>query len=372
MKKISLLLTVLLIFLAGCQTQPVNLDIDGYQKADYKKYTSSETATEANGDKIYIEGKILKTLEESYDIYAQIEDEQSNIWYVSIGTLPAYTTKGISELEGESVRAFGSYIEPTDGEFTLPTITILYGGKIEFTEKEKDSYTPQEASKEEIYQWVEENGQRFNSTDLNEGKYNGTYVFGYGVATDSTQYTSLEETGFYLYQKNENGMDSKYLSYNYGELGFDPVPSIEGGLKVYGYVDEKGEMQLLAYEPYEADFTAQDIVNDYKASCQSYSYKTIARDPDQYKGQKAVFTGKVVQVMESGGSISLRVNVTKARYFYEDTVYVSYSPKDGEGRILEDDIITMWGTLDGIKTYETVMGASVSIPQLNAKYIQIK
>ena len=41
-------------------------------------------------------------------------------------------------------------------------------------------------------------------------------------------------------------------------------------------------------------------------------------------------------------------------------------------RILEDDKVTLWGEYAGIKTYTTVMGASMSIPHLDAEYVSIR
>ena len=67
----------------------------------------------------------------------------------------------------------------------------------------------------------------------------------------------------------------------------------------------------------------------------------------------------------------LRVDVTKNGRYYDDTVYVTYYADADDPRILEDDIITMYGTLEGEKTYETVMGASVTIPKFDAEYVEI-
>lgn len=58
-------------------------------------------------------------------------------------------------------------------------------------------------------------------------------------------------------------------------------------------------------------------------------------------------------------------------YSYDDTVYVTYTTKDSDSRVLEDDIITMYGELDGIETYTSVLGSNVSIPKFNAKYVEI-
>ncbi len=112
---------------------------------------------------------------------------------------------------------------------------------------------------------------------------------------------------------------------------------------------------------------------EYKASCKSISYVDIARNPNNYVGQKSVFSGKVIQVQESGKRVVLRVNVTRGEYgIWDDTVYVDYQRKDdNESRVLEDDIITMYGEIKGIKDYTAVFGNQISIPHLEVEYIEI-
>lgn len=68
-----------------------------------------------------------------------------------------------------------------------------------------------------------------------------------------------------------------------------------------------------------------------------------------------------------------RIDVTYKGYgYYDDTVYVTYDGYGSEERILEDDIVTFYGEYKGLKTYETVMGSSVTIPHVEAKYIVVK
>lgn len=121
--------------------------------------------------------------------------------------------------------------------------------------------------------------------------------------------------------------------------------------------------------------TEEEIRENYKANCASYSYAEISRNPGEYDGRQAKFTGEVIQVQQQKVAdrllYVLRVDVTKVRWGYDDTVYVTYSTSESDARILEDDIITMYGTLTGEKTYETVMGASVTIPSFSAEYIDI-
>lgn len=154
----------------------------------------------------------------------------------------------------------------------------------------------------------------------------------------------------------------------------------------YCYIDLIGQEAQELYEPMiaqkkaEIEAARQKEKEEFINSCESYRYDDIARNPNNYNGTKAVFKGKVIQVLEDGKSITLRVNVTATRnqfatdgYLWSDTLYVTYYRSDeNESRILEDDVITMYGTLTGLKTYTTILGSSVSIPSFSAEYIELK
>ena len=126
-----------------------------------------------------------------------------------------------------------------------------------------------------------------------------------------------------------------------------------------------------------------DIEQEFKDSCSTIDYATLARNPDKYKGNKYVFTGEVIQVTEpsswvSGDTVVLRINVTEEPYEYiegsswKDTIYATVEIPDGEDRILEDDIITFWGTCDGMYTYTAVLGNSISLPKIDIKYFELR
>lgn len=122
-----------------------------------------------------------------------------------------------------------------------------------------------------------------------------------------------------------------------------------------------------------SSFSIEQARTRYKSLCESYNYKSIARDPEKYKGKYAKFTGEVSQVLESGTRVVLRVNVTRGEYdIWTDTMYVEYLKNSAdESRILEDDIVTIYGQLDGIETYTAVLGNEISIPRIDAMYIDI-
>lgn len=113
---------------------------------------------------------------------------------------------------------------------------------------------------------------------------------------------------------------------------------------------------------------------EYIKKCKSIKFKNLARNPDKYKGTKVKITGEVIQVSEGLlNSVDLRVNMTKDEYgYWDDTIYVQYYYKDNGIKILEDDIITLYGEVYGSYSYTSVLGATVTLPKINAEYIYIK
>ena len=128
--------------------------------------------------------------------------------------------------------------------------------------------------------------------------------------------------------------------------------------------------QTIQSEKYQP--TDEELEAAYKNACGSYSYQEISRNPDDYDGTHVKFTGKIIQVLEDGNTVQLRVNVTQGRYgIWDDTIFVTYTRKDGEARLLEDDIITLYGISGGLVTYESIFGASITIPKVGAMYIDV-
>ena len=77
-----------------------------------------------------------------------------------------------------------------------------------------------------------------------------------------------------------------------------------------------------------------------------------------------------MQVQEDGNSYILLVQITQKRYYWDDQIMVYYTRKDSsEGRILEDDIVTLYGKMRGTYTYTSVMNASITVPLMYAEYI---
>lgn len=111
----------------------------------------------------------------------------------------------------------------------------------------------------------------------------------------------------------------------------------------------------------------------YKDSCENISYEDIARNPGNYVGKDIHFYGQVIQVMEDGNDVTLRVATKKSDYGYwnDDVVLVAYTREEGESRILEDDMVNLYGVCAGTTSYETVRGDTLTIPSMVAKYVDM-
>lgn len=91
------------------------------------------------------------------------------------------------------------------------------------------------------------------------------------------------------------------------------------------------------------------------------TYDQLARNPDDYVGKKVKFKGKVLQTMEGEYIAALRFAVNSD---YDKVLYLTYSPSAVSSRILEDDIITIYGESSGLYSYTSTMGATITIPEV--------
>jgi hypothetical protein len=114
-------------------------------------------------------------------------------------------------------------------------------------------------------------------------------------------------------------------------------------------------------------------VEELKSQALSIPYAWLAREPKNYAGKLVTFRGKVVQALESGSYVTLRIDVTPKGSWWSNTVWVDYRKgSSSEPRILEKDIVNFWGEYVGIKSYETVLHSTIQIPQVAAKVVEIE
>ena len=74
----------------------------------------------------------------------------------------------------------------------------------------------------------------------------------------------------------------------------------------------------------------------------------------------------MIQVIEGDSEVNLRVAVNND---YNKIILVAYYPDLVSSRVLEDDTITIYGTSQGLYTYQSTMGGMITIPLIFADKI---
>lgn len=121
------------------------------------------------------------------------------------------------------------------------------------------------------------------------------------------------------------------------------------------------------------DSTSRQSSNrsDYKTDL---SYDELARNPQKHKGKLVSFTGSVLQTIEGSSKVQIRLATKKNDLldaYYEDIIFCEFSSSIVNGRLLEGDIITVYGECNGTKTYTSVLGNDVTLPFLLVSIIDV-
>lgn len=106
-------------------------------------------------------------------------------------------------------------------------------------------------------------------------------------------------------------------------------------------------------------------------------YQELSRNPSKYEGRYFKFSGRVLQAQDDSGYFSLLIltGYDKVLEGYYDDLYRvmggTYCIEGGE-RILDDDIVTVYGMFAGVDSYETVRGNSNYVPLVYADRVVIR
>ena len=101
-------------------------------------------------------------------------------------------------------------------------------------------------------------------------------------------------------------------------------------------------------------------------------YLDLLRRADTFTGKPLSFAGQVIQSIPGVQSNALRINVTPAKYnSWQDTIYVEYQPAAaGRTQIAEGTLISVRGTFSGTKSYQSVIGDTITVPSVTACLIR--
>lgn len=99
------------------------------------------------------------------------------------------------------------------------------------------------------------------------------------------------------------------------------------------------------------------------------AYDKLFRNNEKYVGEIVYYRGEVSQAIEGkGDNYVLRIFITKGEYgFWDNDIFANYKGT----RVLEDDIVDIWGQVKGVRKYTTVLGATRSIPEIDVLYLNV-
>ena len=132
-----------------------------------------------------------------------------------------------------------------------------------------------------------------------------------------------------------------------------------GALANLGANEKQKELQTPALTPAEIKAKALTTV----------TYDDLLRNNENYVGKIVYYRGHVIQAQNIyGDTYILRVEVKQNDdILWSDPVWVNYAGS----RILEGDIIDVWGQVKGIKQYQAVLGNQVEIPEIDSMIVQL-
>lgn len=97
-------------------------------------------------------------------------------------------------------------------------------------------------------------------------------------------------------------------------------------------------------------------------------FEDFSRRPKEHMNDPIAFTAKVVQVIEGSDSSEYRMAVDDD---YDAMIYVQLPNTSRTMRILEDDKVSVIATYGGLLTYQSTLGAPITIPRCTASSVTV-
>lgn len=183
------------------------------------------------------------------------------------------------------------------------------------------------------------------------------------VAGTSTAGALVHESGGPSARVKRDGSWSLIAAIRAGSQTLAFNASKRGMLDASQSVDVTGTLSPAEQASKQAADEAQ-----FRASTQSIPYAQLIKDSTPYIGNHVVFHGQVFQIQQSGnsGGILLLSVTDDGTGVWTDNVWVDYHQSL---HAVTGDLITVYGTVTGTKSYDTQAGGATYVPQMDARYV---
>lgn len=113
----------------------------------------------------------------------------------------------------------------------------------------------------------------------------------------------------------------------------------------------------------------QQEIQARKDTAKEIRFAELNKNPEKHAETYVKYQGEILQIMEDESSSIIRLAVTKESYGYNfnDVVYITYA---GTTEFVDEDIVTVYGTIMGSYTYESQAGYNISLPHIKAEIIE--
>lgn len=172
-------------------------------------------------------------------------------------------------------------------------------------------------------------------------------------------------------------MSSEYSSYKESMAPYESLSVAEANAKKAEAESKAAEASAALEASKAADIAASEAAKAAEEAAKAaeeakgyetgISYDQLARTPDDFKGKKVKFTGKVVQVMEGNGIVQIRFAVNSD---YDTVLLGQYTSSIVSSRVLEDDKITISAVSNGLISYKSTMGGTITVPSVTIDKIE--
>ncbi|MDY3929138.1 MAG: toxin regulator [Clostridia bacterium] len=181
------------------------------------------------------------------------------------------------------------------------------------------------------------------------------------MSVDINEYNKVK-TGLETKEQEYTTLQNEYNAYKEKMQPYEEIQLVDAQYKA-----EQEKQELAQKKEAEEKAAAEEKARKEAEEAMGYetgiTFDNLARTPNDYIGKKVKFKGKVVQVVEGDTETQIRLAVNGN---YDKIIFCRVpKSKTVSTRILEDDYIHIMGVSNGLISYQSTMGGTITIPDVS-------